>query len=646
MRGAVAANLDLKAADLEVESGAQDVRLARSSLLPQVESRFGGTVTREGTAAASLGQQPQRQLDGELSFSVPLYSEQAWAGYGSERRLQKGREAGREQTRLDVVLDAAQAYISVLQARTLADVRRSNLYRNRTNLETARVREDVGSTSRADVYRWQGEVANARRDLIAAESQVQVATLTLKRVLNRPLDRPLAERPVTLGDPALLAQDSTVLGWFGDPARYAVLTRFLVGEALRVSPELAQADAAIAAAGAAAHGRGARLVDADALPAGRGLQRVQPGRRRQRRAHPAGRNRPGDRARPAVAIPDPGVAAALHRIPAGRRRGRRAGFDLERLKVERAGAAQTVEQRVRAALETAASSYAAISLTREASDAANRNYELVSDAYARGTASITALDRRPGRGRELGRGRGERSARLPAGSHAGRARDGRLRRPPPGRAAAGLPRTPTHSGGAAMSRTHWIAAAALAATACGGDPPAAVPPVPVSVVQVGGSSGRPRRDAVQRRDQGRRVGGPGVPGERHRGRDHPGTRGRRSSPRDPGRRPGAQGPGARPAAPDRVPRPGGRRRRHAAPVRGGLRARLAAVREPLDQQGRVRRRLRPLHREPGPAEPGGDLPRRRDARGAARRRAPAPLGGGRVARWAVGARRSASRTPG
>lgn len=39
-----------------------------------------------------------------------------------------------------------------------------------------------------------------------------------------------------------------------------------------------------------------------------------------------------------------------------------------------------------------------------------------------------------------------------------------------------------------MSRTHWIAAAAFAATACGGDPPAPVPPVPVTVVQVGGSS--------------------------------------------------------------------------------------------------------------------------------------------------------------
>jgi outer membrane protein TolC len=67
------------------------------------------------------------------------------------------------------------------------------------------------------------------------------------------------------------------------------------------------------------------------------------------------------------------------------------GYDLEQLKVQRAGAAQAVEQRVRSELETAASSYAAIALTREASDAANRNYELVSDAYARGTASITAL---------------------------------------------------------------------------------------------------------------------------------------------------------------------------------------------------------------------------------------------------------------
>lgn len=34
-----------------------------------------------------------------------------------------------------------------------------------------------------------------------------------------------------------------------------------------------------------------------------------------------------------------------------------------------------------------------------------------------------------------------------------------------------------------MSRTHWIVAAACAVAACGGEPPPAVPPLPVTVAQ-------------------------------------------------------------------------------------------------------------------------------------------------------------------
>ena len=64
---------------------------------------------------------------------------------------------------------------------------------------------------------------------------------------------------------------------------------------------------------------------------------------------------------------------------------------LERLEVEQRSARLGVEQRIRAALELAASSYTAIALTRDAAQAAERNYELVSDAYGRGTASITTL---------------------------------------------------------------------------------------------------------------------------------------------------------------------------------------------------------------------------------------------------------------
>jgi outer membrane protein len=390
MRGAAAANLDLLAANLDVASGMQSVRLARANILPQIESEFGESFTRASSASASLGQQPERQVDGSVSFSVPLYSEKAWAGYGSEQRVQRGREAERDELRLDVVLDAAEAYLTVLQARTLADVRRSNLYRNRSNLEVARLREGVGSASRADIYRWQGEVANSRRDVISADAQVRVAQLELKRLLDRPLDRPIAQLPVALVDPALLAQDSTVLGWFDDPAAFAELSQFLVSESLRLSPEMARADAAIAAEERQRTAAG-RAFWLPTFSLQGGLSNVfdRGGAGSTAPVFPAGITFPRG--------PDFSwqfrVQASLPLFTGFGRTATRAqtSIDLDRLKIERKGVQLAVDQRVRAALENAGSSYSAIALTRDAAEASNRNYELVSDAYTRGAASITTL---------------------------------------------------------------------------------------------------------------------------------------------------------------------------------------------------------------------------------------------------------------
>lgn len=390
MRGAVEANLDYAAARLEAESGRQDVRRARAGLLPQLDSRLGGTLTREEVAAASLGREPERRFEGGLTMSVPIYSERAWAGYGSEQRLQVGRDARRDQVRLEVVLDAASAYLRVWTARTHADTRRTNLHRTRTNLEVARMREGAGTTSRADVYRWEGEVANARRDLIAAEAQVRVASLELCRLLNRPLASALAQQPVTLSDPALLGRDSTVLRRLENPGGLAALTATLVAEAVRHSPELVQAEAAIAATRRTYTAAG-RAFWLPTFSLEGGLANVFSR---------------GGAGSAAPVFPVPGVVsrgpdlswqfrvqATLPLYTAGARGAAReqSRLEIERLTARRDAARQAVEQRVRAALEQAAASQAAIVLARDAAVSANRNYELVSDAYAHGTASITAL---------------------------------------------------------------------------------------------------------------------------------------------------------------------------------------------------------------------------------------------------------------
>ena len=79
------------------------------------------------------------------------------------------------------------------------------------------------------------------------------------------------------------------------------------------------------------------------------------------------------------------VQASLPLFTSGARGATRqqTGINLERLEVEQKATHLAVEQRIRAALELAASSYTAIALTRDAAQAADRNYDLVRDAYGR-----------------------------------------------------------------------------------------------------------------------------------------------------------------------------------------------------------------------------------------------------------------------
>lgn len=391
VRQAVIANLDLAVAGVDVLSGRQSVRLARANLLPQITSQLRGTLTREETAEASLGQQPERLLDGSLSLSLPLYTESAWAGYGSQRRLQEARVAQRDQVRLDVALEAATGYLNVLRARSLADVQRSYLARTRSNLEIARLRESVGAASRADVYRWQGEVANARSEVISADAQVRVAELEYRRVLNRPLERPLAARTTGLDDPALLVGDPAILAWLDDPTRFAWLGDFLVNEALRISPELAQVDATI---GAQRRQRTAstRAFWLPSFTLNGGLTNIFS-------RGGAGSDPPALPPPLAGAFDPPDLSwqmrlqASLPLFTGFSRTATRsqAGLELDRLTHQRSAVVQGVTQRVRARLEIAAASHAAITLTREAAEAAGRNLELVTDAYASGAVSITSL---------------------------------------------------------------------------------------------------------------------------------------------------------------------------------------------------------------------------------------------------------------
>jgi len=388
-REAVRVSLTVQAADRTVASAGQDVRIARADLLPQVVAAGTGTAVREETATAAMGQQAQRQGEATVSFSQVLFSEQSWAQLGIAGHQKEAREAEQRQAELDITLDATSAFLNVLRTRTIAQVERVNLRVTRSNLETAQLRERTGSSSRADVYRWESELATSRRSVIAADARMQIAALELNRVLERPLEEPFRPVEASADDSSLLTGDPRLFVYFGSPETFALFREFMVAEGRTASPELRALDAVTAAQDRFASAAGRALwVPTFSLEGGLSSVLSRSG---------AGAEPPMLGGMTVPRGPDftwnVRLQASLPLFTGFSRKATQtqATIDLDRLVLERRTLERRVDAQVRTTLQTAGASWASIEQARVAATAARSNFELVSDAYTRGTASIITL---------------------------------------------------------------------------------------------------------------------------------------------------------------------------------------------------------------------------------------------------------------
>jgi outer membrane protein TolC len=394
VKEAVRVNLDMMLANKEVESGKQEVNKARANLLPQVNVSALGTLVGEKTAEASFGQQPERQLDGSLTFSQLLYSESARANFSIQKHLQAAREDDRRSVELDIALDAATAYLNVLRAKALSRIQRGNLKLTMSNLELARLRESVGASGRSDVYRWESEAATSRKNVIDADAQVEVAKIEMNRVLNRPLEETFATEETAVDDPILITGEKKLFAYFDNPQTFGVFRDFMVQEGVSAAPELQQLDAAIAAQ------RRAKTATSRAfwMPT-IALQAKVNNVFSRSGAGSEGFQLPSSFPIPItfpkaqdlnwsvglqVSLP---LFTGLDRIAEDEQ----ARVELDRLTLERESAQLAISQRIRSSMHVAGASHAGIEQARAAAEAARKNLELVTDAYRSGAVAIVTL---------------------------------------------------------------------------------------------------------------------------------------------------------------------------------------------------------------------------------------------------------------
>ena len=387
VKEATRANPDLASKAREVSASRHTIGLTRANLLPQIDIGATALQIDADRAKASFGSQPRRRLSGTATLTQLIYSNDAWTRYNAQQQRQMAIEQELAQLRLDIAQQAATAYLQVLQAKTNERIERDNLQRTRANLDLARVREAVGFSGRADVYRWESEIAINRSRVIRANAQRNATEIQLNRLLNRPAEESFLTSETESEDIGILNELGPALPFLENQGKFRVLRNFMSQEGMRLSPELQQLDALIAAQQGILNGKNRALwaptvalqaqvdntfsrTSADlSLLAGAGLQ-------------------PADDLNWNVALNLNFPLFTSGFKSADRQQARE---QLSQLQLQRDAVADRIEQRIRSAFHFAGASFAAIKLSQAAATAAGQNLELIVDAYSNGLLAIIDL---------------------------------------------------------------------------------------------------------------------------------------------------------------------------------------------------------------------------------------------------------------
>ena len=203
IEAAIKANLRLQQSQDGVEA-AQAFKKARTTdFLPTLNARYSYIRRDEPTtqtifdpATGQLGDflvNPQDEYNFVTSFNQPIFT--GFALLNQYKIASLGldiAEYSEKITRQDVILDAKNAYYSVLKTQKLVDVARDTVRQIAAQKDVAENMYQVGMSPLNDLLQSQVQLANAKQRLITAQNTMQIAKSQFNTLLRKPVNAPVA----------------------------------------------------------------------------------------------------------------------------------------------------------------------------------------------------------------------------------------------------------------------------------------------------------------------------------------------------------------------------------------------------------------------------------------------------------------------
>lgn len=245
LRGVIQEALERNLAFLmeKIDTGVQrqEVDAARAARLPRIDLATTMSVLDENRADGEAGAPARASWSVSGSLAQTVFSDDVLANHAIAHLLLESQKFQERAMLLDTVVAAAEAYIDYLFARSNQTIQNNNLDVTLKNLDIARSKEGVGSVDASEVYRWESEWANNQISLNDAYRDLQLARMSLNRILDRPIEQRVIVEDVE-PDTAieLLITDPGVYRYLGNFKKLSRFSDFLIVEADRNLPELKQ----------------------------------------------------------------------------------------------------------------------------------------------------------------------------------------------------------------------------------------------------------------------------------------------------------------------------------------------------------------------------------------------------------------------
>jgi outer membrane protein len=202
IEAALEANLGLKQSREEVNAALATKKARTTYFLPTLSARYGyirrdqptrQALAGEGGQSADVIINPEDEYNFVTSFSQPIFT-----GFGLINQYKIASlgldvaEISEKLTRQDVILDAKNAYFSILKSQKLMAVAKDTVKQVTAQKEVAENMYQVGMSPLNDLLQSQVQLANDKQRFITAQNNLEISKSQFNTLLRRSVNAPVA----------------------------------------------------------------------------------------------------------------------------------------------------------------------------------------------------------------------------------------------------------------------------------------------------------------------------------------------------------------------------------------------------------------------------------------------------------------------